>query len=182
MIIIAISGATCSGKVSYLECIYLIFIQSSLTKNLKQRLTPHCEVIQQDEFYKSDGEFDIIAGYPNWDSPSSFRINDFIQHIQSIQQRTNMRYVIVEGLYLFHDQSPILKELNVDLKIFLNISKERCKERRWQRDEWIRKEPTYFEQVVSNKIYWSSNSYYSSDMAFLYKEPQSTAVKYKRRR
>lgn len=53
--------------------------------------------------------------------------------------------LFIDGLFLFSDPE-MLKLL--DLIFFLEVSKETCKQRRFQRDEWIRENPQYFDECV----------------------------------
>ena len=74
----------------------------------------------------------------DWDSPSAFYYDRLAADISKTCQgllspgRTSElgTFVVVEGLYIF--STPIVEEL-LDLKIFVNISPETCRQRRSKR-------------------------------------------------
>ena len=78
-------------------------------------------------------------GMDDWDSPSAFNydllaadISKTCQGLLSLGRTSEVlsTFVVVEGLYIF--STPVIEEL-LDLKIFVSISPETCRQRRSNR-------------------------------------------------
>lgn len=98
--------------------------------------------------FKKD-EYEKVNGFDNWDSISAFDMDRLCQTIDSIQNKMKMdeenQYIIfVEGILLLEEQIAS----KFDIIFFIDIPKEVCRKRRFNRDEWIRENEAYFDLCV----------------------------------
>lgn len=126
---IGICGATRSGK-------------STLAKNIIQKLnSEEKKIIHLDDFFSLER---IYANKNNWEIPESLDFGEFIKDLDNqkyIIQYKDKNYIIAEGFLLF--KQPLCHKF--DKSIFINVSKNECKERRMKTTrvpEW------YFEKLI----------------------------------
>ncbi|ELR11212.1 Nicotinamide riboside kinase 1 family protein [Acanthamoeba castellanii str. Neff] len=143
---IGICGATSSGK-------------STLVK----RLVKHFNIasyVRFDNFWKSYNELPREQGYVHGECPEALRMDEFVAYLRAAQHRseedwteTSEPFIFVDGFLLFCD----VKYLPLyDIKIFINVSKEKCKERRFGRDPGTSED--YFERIIwPSYCQWNSH-------------------------
>ncbi len=102
--------------------LHLIIFKSTLTKFLSAHYV-NSATLRQDDFYKRDGEFEIVKGFANWDSPLSFRMEDWNNQVNKLKTDTGLVFLFLEGLYLL-DDSHLRNSTPCNLNFFLHIAYE----------------------------------------------------------
>ena len=142
-LVIGIAGASGSGKSTVAE-----WIEDELLREWKDWET---KVLHQDSYYSEHGE-ELL----NWESPAIIDNDRLIVDIKSWREQASdrKRILFVEG-FLVCGVPDLLAQC--DFCFFLKVNKSTCRERRFQRDEWIRKHPTYFQTVWSSYLKYNKN-------------------------
>lgn len=138
MVVIGISGVSSSGKSTLTDI--LTKNLSNNVNNLDRKLVVH--KLHQDDYYYEHGEEEL-----NWESPTLINNQQLTSDITSwIKTHSESDILLVEGFLVTAVEE--IKKL-LDFIIFLKIPRDICKKRRFERDEWIRKHPHYFNTVWS---------------------------------
>lgn len=147
--IIAITGASGSGKTTFLEQLRKAFPEDSV------------ELLSQDNYYRDrDEQQPDENGILNFDLPASLHLDEFLADVQQLcagkeVQRKEYTFnneliqakdltfyprpiIILEGLFVMHD--PALEAL-IDLKVFLYAPETTAFSRRIRRDKIERNYP-----------------------------------------
>jgi len=144
--IIAIAGASASGKTFFAQTVY---------RELREEISDErLAVIEEDSYYHDQSQVPFkLREKVNYDHPSAFDhelliqhlqtlraggtievpVYDFEQHNRSAKTRlvSNAEIVIVEGILLLHDSS--LRN-EADIRVFVDTPLDICLLRRMQRD------------------------------------------------
>jgi len=98
-------------------------------------------------------------GYVHGECPEALRYDEFVSNLRSVQQRSeeiwtseSEPFIFVDGFLLFCDERylPLY-----DIKIFLRVSKETCRQRRLSRDPGTSVD--YFEKIIwPSYLRWNS--------------------------
>jgi len=144
--IIAIAGASASGKTLFAQTVY-----QELTQELPGQ---PLAVLEEDAYYRDQSHLDMsVREQTNYDHPSAFEHELLVEHIMALKngedinvpvydfskhtRGTGIRYVqaadfvLVEGILLLSD--PALREL-FDIKVFIDTPLDICLLRRIERD------------------------------------------------
>jgi len=156
--VIAIAGASASGKTLFAQTVY-----NELSKELDGR---PLAVLEEDAYYRDQSHLDMqVREQTNYDHPNAFEhallvehilalkngedidvpVYDFSQHTRGngIRHVQSADFVLVEGILLLSD--PKLREL-LDVKVFIDTPLDICLLRRIKRD--TQKRGRSFESVA----------------------------------
>ena len=156
--VIAIAGASASGKTLFAQTVY-----NELSKELDGR---PLAVLEEDAYYRDQSHLDMqVREQTNYDHPNAFEhellvehilalkngedidvpVYDFSQHTRGngIRHVQSADFVLVEGILLLSD--PKLREL-FDVKVFIDTPLDICLLRRIKRD--TQKRGRSFESVA----------------------------------
>jgi hypothetical protein len=99
-----------------------------------------------------------VEGYDNWEAPSAIDFNRLSQTLGNkiLEPSSRRKLLIVEG-HLLQSMEALSKQ--IDLFVFLKVSKEECRNRRLKRDEWLRDNPRYFDLCI-----WPMHQKYCIDV------------------
>lgn len=146
MTVIAIAGASASGKSLFSDTIF--------TELLEELKTHEIAIIQEDAYYKSQSHLPMSQREKtNYDHPDAFEHSLLKQHIRSLKQGNSVnvpiydytvhnrseqtrlvkptKILIVEGILLLSE--PELRE-EFDIKVFIDTPLDICLLRRMERD------------------------------------------------
>eukprot|EP01122_Echinamoeba_exundans_P002088 TRINITY_DN1204_c0_g1_i1.p1 TRINITY_DN1204_c0_g1~~TRINITY_DN1204_c0_g1_i1.p1 ORF type:complete len:206 (-),score=23.08 TRINITY_DN1204_c0_g1_i1:67-684(-) len=159
--VVAVFGATCSGKTTLCRSIAKIIESEpagSGSSPLLRNFYDAVEVVSQDEYYKEDGTYEKVEGYDNWETPSAIDFNRLAQTLENkiLEPQTQRKLLIIEG-HLLQSMEKLSKQ--IELFVFLKVSKEECRKRRLKRDEWLRDNPRYFDLCI-----WPMHQKYCIDV------------------
>lgn len=129
-LVVAIAGVTCGGK-------------TTIANNLANMFN-NISVLHQDDFYHSIDHLEIIPefNYHAWDLISAYNMDKMITIVNS---QSSKDIIVLDGILLLEDVR-VMKLAN--LKFFVIMDKESCRERRIRRD-YLPPEPDgYFDKYA----------------------------------
>jgi adenylate kinase family enzyme len=158
MVVIAISGASTSGK-------------STLTEWLWRKYS--CVVVQLDRFFRKPMEMPRIhikdREFSNWETFESLNWEPFLEQLTEAQSNP---IVIVEGFILFaHPQVAQLCDVLITLK-FDESEMEIARSRRIQRDHHERVPVDYREKPFASRTHFLANYFDQVIWAEMLKHPE----------